>query len=111
MLASRQQENAKLVILVGIDEPAYRFLPGIGRTHYGGRCAAPTFGEIAKRSLKYMGEEPDDPYGHPVGDPRRDIEKSDMFKEVKTLKDLFQKLAQIAPSLPFLKNKQICKII
>lgn len=84
-------KDAKLVIMVGIDEPAYRFLPGIGKTHYGGKCAAPVFSEIAKRSLKYMGVTPDDPYGHPLGDPRRNIEKADMTKEVQNLKDLFQK--------------------
>ena len=30
------------------------------------------FREIAKRSLEYLGIPPDDPYGYPYGDPRRD---------------------------------------
>ncbi len=84
-------KSAKFVIIVNIDEPAYRFLPGIGKTHYGGKSAAPVFREIAKKVLSYMGELPDDPYGYQVGDPRRDGKKADMLKEVKELRELFLK--------------------
>lgn len=82
-------ENAKIVVVIGIDEPEYRYLPGIGKTHYGGKCAAPVFREIAKRTLKYMGETPDDPYGYQIGDPRREPDKADMLEEISYLRKLF----------------------
>lgn len=82
-------KNAEIAVLIGIDEPAFRILPGIGYTHYGGKCAAPVFGEMAKRILNYLGVPPDDPYGYPKGDPRYEEEKADMGKEVKKLRDLF----------------------
>lgn len=84
-------KKPKIVVMIGIDEPAYRFLPGIGKTHYGGKCAAPVFREIAKKVLAYMGEVPDDPYGYQVGDPRRDEDKADMIQEVADLRNLFIK--------------------
>lgn len=86
-------KKAKLVIFVGIDEPVYS-IPGIGKTFFGGKCAAPAFSEIAKRSLKYLGIPCDDPYGYPKGDPRAKLEKSDMFQEMKTLNQLFKKWHQ-----------------
>lgn len=82
-------KDAKIAIIVGVDEPAFRVLPGIGSTYFGGKCSAPTFAEIAKRVLNYLGVPPDDPYGYPKGDPRYDEDKADMIKEVKALKDLF----------------------
>lgn len=82
-------KNAKIAISIGIDEPAFRILPGVGYTHYGGKCAAPAFGELAKRVLLYLGVPPDDPYGYPKGDPRYEEDKADMVKEVKQLKELF----------------------
>ena len=82
-------KDPKIVVVVGIDEPVYRFLPGLGKTHYGGKCAAPVFREIAKRTLQYMGASPDDPYGYQIGDPRRKSEKADMLTEVADLRKLF----------------------
>jgi cell division protein FtsI (penicillin-binding protein 3) len=82
-------KNAKIVALIAIDEPAYRNLPGIGPTHFGGKCAAPVFGEVAKRTLQYLGVQPDDPYGYPKGDPRHQEDKADMAQQVKQLKELF----------------------
>ena len=49
------------------------------------KCAAPVFKEIAKKTLHYLGIPPDDPYGYPPGDPRRDTEKGDWIKESEAL--------------------------
>ncbi len=75
----------RFVLYVGVDEPMKVYVPGFGTTHWGGNCAAPIFREIAKRSLSYLGEVPDDPYGHPKGDPRYDPDKADWVKEAKEL--------------------------
>jgi cell division protein FtsI (penicillin-binding protein 3) len=75
-------EYPRLVVLVSIDEPLRRYLPGLGSNHLGGKCAAPIFREICKRSLAYLGVSPDDPYGYPVGDPRRDTDRADWHTEV-----------------------------
>lgn len=80
--------NPRFVLLVGIDEPAAGYVAGLGKVNQGGICAAPAFREIAYRTLQYLGVEPDDPYGYPVGDPRRDEEKADWLKEAKALKKL-----------------------
>jgi len=82
-------QNARFVILVGIDEPETGFLPGKGMKHYGGTCAAPVFREIARRSLEYLGAAPDDPHGYPRSDPRFDAEKADAIKEAENLKKLY----------------------
>ena len=79
----------RFVLYVGIDEPKKVFVPGFGSTHWGGNCAAPVFREIAKRALGYLGEAPDDPYGHPQGDPRNDPEKADWMKETKELMEVY----------------------
>ena len=42
------------VLVVTIDEPEYGFLQGIGMQHHGGKCAAPIFREISRRSLEYL---------------------------------------------------------
>ena len=72
-------------MLIAIDEPEHKFGPGVGKAHMGGACAAPVFGEIGARALQYLGVEPDDPYGYPPGDPRRDSEKGDWIKESEAL--------------------------
>ncbi|MCP5491479.1 MAG: penicillin-binding protein 2 [Chlamydiales bacterium] len=82
--------DARFVLFVGIDEPEYRFIPGYGKTHYGGKCAAPAFCEIARRTLNYLGVPQDDPHGYPLGDPRYDPEKADSLVEVKELKALYE---------------------
>lgn len=84
-------ENPAFVLLVSMDEPEYGFLPGIGKRHHGGTCAAPVFREIAKRSLEYMGITPDDPHGYPVGDPRYNPEKADWVAETRVLKEIYEK--------------------
>lgn len=77
-------KDAKIAVLVGIDEPAY-----LGPMFFGGRCAAPVFGPIASRVLHYLGVPPDDPHGVPKEDPRHNAAKADMFQEVKALRELF----------------------
>ncbi len=83
-------KDARFVLFIGIDEPEYRFIPGYGKTHYGGKCAAPVFREIARRSLQYLGVPPDDPHGYPVGDPRYDPEKADSMPEIKALQAQYE---------------------
>jgi cell division protein FtsI (penicillin-binding protein 3) len=79
----------RFVLLIAIDDPEFKYIPGVGRNQQGGNCAAPAFREIGLRTLQYLGVEPDDPYGYPIGDPRRDPEKADWMKEIKALKELY----------------------
>lgn len=82
-------DNPRFVLLVSIDDPEVKFIPGVGKHQFGGVCAAPVFKEIATRALQYLGIAPDDPYGYPVGDPRRDVTKADMLPEIEALKEEF----------------------
>lgn len=84
-------ENIKprLVLIVSIDQPRAMILEGGSRNQAGGRCAAPIFREIARRTLEYLGIAPDDPFGYPAGDPRYNSEKADWVQEVKELKILY----------------------
>jgi cell division protein FtsI (penicillin-binding protein 3) len=82
-------KNAEFVLLVAIDDPEFKFIPGVGKNQHGGNCAAPAFREIATRTLQYLGVEPDDPFGYPPGDHRYNPEKADWNKEVKALKELY----------------------
>ncbi len=81
--------NPKFLIYVAIDEPEYRYMPGIGKTYFGGRCAAPTFRHIMEKTYKYLGIPPDDPYGFPPGHPHADPEKADWSEQVNILKELY----------------------
>ena len=81
--------NPRFVLMIAIDEPEFKFIPGMGKNQHGGNCAAPAFREIGLRTLQYLGVEPDDPYGYPAGDPRRDADKADWMKEIKALKELY----------------------
>ena len=83
-------KEAQFVLLVAIDEPEFKYIPGVGKNQLGGNCAAPAFREIGLRTLHYLGVEPDDPYGYPVGDPRRDADKADWIKETQRLKELYE---------------------
>lgn len=83
--------NPRFVLLVSIDEPESKFIPGVGKQQYGGVCAAPIFREIATGALQYLGVEPDDPFGYPIGDPRRDLNRADMTAELQKLKKDYQK--------------------
>jgi cell division protein FtsI (penicillin-binding protein 3) len=84
-------KNPRFVLLVSIDDPEKKFIPGVGKHQLGGICAAPVFREIALRTLQYLGVGPDDPYGYPYGDPRRDPQKADWAMEVRALKELYEK--------------------
>jgi cell division protein FtsI (penicillin-binding protein 3) len=69
----------RIVLLIAIDNPEYKYTPGVGRNQMGGICSAPAFKEIGLRSLQYLGVPQDDP-------------KNDAWdKEVKDLKALFDK--------------------
>lgn len=83
--------NPRFVLIVTIDYPARRIIPGVGKNQMGGVCAAPVFREIGTRALQYLGVTPDDPYGYPPGDPRRDPKKADWVAEVQALKDTYEK--------------------
>lgn len=84
-------KDPAFVLLVSIDEPEYGYVPGIGKKHHGGHCAAPVFKEIAKRSLEYLGIPPDDPFGYPPGDPRYDPNKAEWVLETRLLKEKYEK--------------------
>lgn len=79
------------VLFVGIDEPEFAYIPGMGKVHHGGQCAAPVFRAIGSRVLHYLGVEPDDPYGYGTNDPRYDPARADWMKEVKALQELYRK--------------------
>lgn len=78
----------KFVLLVSMDEPKTTLKHGIGYLYYGGKCAAPVFREITRRSLKYLGIAPDNPFYYPFGDPRRNTEKTFWYKERNELNKL-----------------------
>lgn len=82
-------KNPRFVLLIAVDEPEWKYTPGVGRNQMGGNCCAPAFREIGLRTLQYLGVEPDDPYGYPAGDPRRKEDLADWSKEVKTLNELY----------------------
>ena len=82
-------KNARFVLIVVIYEPEKKIIPGIGKTWHGGVCAAPIFKEIGRRTLEYLGVEPDDPFGYPYGDPRSDRKKADWAYEVDQIRKLY----------------------
>lgn len=84
-------ENPRFVLLVSLDDPEKKFIPGVGKHQMGGVCASPIFREIATLSLQYLGVAPDDPYGYPPGDPRRDPKKADWAAQIEELKQLYEK--------------------
>lgn len=69
----------RIVLLIAIDNPEYKYTPGVGRNQMGGMCAAPAFKEIGLKSLQYLGVPQDDP------------KNNAWDKEVKELKELFDK--------------------
>ena len=82
--------HPEFVLMVVIDEPECKYIPGIGKNQLGGNCAAPAFAEIGLRTLQYLGVAPDDPYGYPKGDPRRNEEKADWMQQAKALGALYE---------------------
>lgn len=83
--------DPRLILMIGIDEPEYKFIPGYGMTHYGGKCAAPVFKAIMKRSLEYLGVTPDDTNGGNHGNVNSDGQRLEWSQELKALKDLYSK--------------------
>ena len=83
-------KNPRFVLMVSIDDPESKWIPGVGKQQHGGVCASPIFREIATKALQYLGVAPDDPYGYPYGDPRRDPKKADWMEEVSALKQLYE---------------------
>lgn len=83
--------HPRFVLIVSIDDPERKMIPGVGRQQMGGISAAPVFREIAARTLQYLGVTPDDPCGYGVGDPRRDSKRADWAAEVDHLKLLYEK--------------------
>ncbi|MCB1109446.1 MAG: penicillin-binding protein 2 [Chlamydiia bacterium] len=82
--------DPQFILYIAIDEPEYRYLPGIGKTIFGGRCAAPVFRRIMQKTYQYLGIPPDDPHGLPKGHPEADPEKADWSREVQVLKELYK---------------------
>lgn len=70
--------NPRFVLSVVIDDPAYKYIPGVGRNQMGGICAAPCFKEIGLKTLQYLGVPPDD--------PNNDV----WLKEIADLNTLYQ---------------------
>lgn len=70
-------KQPRIVLLVAIDNPEYRYIPGVGRNQMGGVCSGPAFKEIGLRSLQYLGVPEDDP------------NNDDWDQAVKDLKVLF----------------------
>lgn len=68
----------RFVLLVVIDEPEWKYIPGVGRNQMGGVCAAPAFKEIGSRALHYLGV--------PEDDPKNEAWSQEM-KELKTVFD------------------------
>lgn len=83
-------KHPPFVLAVVMDEPEYRYIPGIGKNHNGGNCTAWVFRDIARRSLEYLGIAQDDPYGYPYGDSRHDLSKTEWMKETRQLQEMYK---------------------
>jgi len=70
--------NPRFVLSIVIDDPAYKYIPGVGKNQMGGICAAPCFKEIGLKTLQYLGVPPDD--------PNNDV----WLKEIADLNKLYQ---------------------
>jgi len=84
-------KNPAFVLAITMDDPVKVFIPGKGHNQRAGVCCGPVFKEVGRRTLEYLGVAPDDPHGYPAGDPRADLTKADMMKEVQELQVLYQK--------------------
>ncbi len=84
-------KNPRFVLLVTLDDPEKKVIPGVGKNQMGGVCSSPIFERIAKQTLEYLGVEMDDPHGFPPGDPRRDAKKADWASEMEVLREAYRK--------------------
>lgn len=91
--------NPAFVLVVTMDEPEYGYIPGVGKRHNGGNCTGEVFREIGKRTLEYLGIPPDDPYGYPYGDPRRNNDKTEWMAETKLLQEMYDKWNKQQPKV------------
>lgn len=82
-------KDPEFVLLIVIDEPVAKYMPGRGRNNQGGACAAPIFREIAGKTLQYLGREPDDPLSL-----QGDHKNKDWIAEVKQLQELYNQWNQ-----------------
>lgn len=82
-------EDTKFVLMVVMDEPEKKWIPGVGTNHLGGVCSAPVFSKIAERTLHYLGVAPDDPFSY----SKKNIKgkKADMTDEIEELKNIYLK--------------------
>lgn len=71
--------DPQIVLLIAIDEPEWKYIPGKGRNQMGGVCSAPAFSEIGRRTLHYLGVPEDDP------------DNKDWKDKVAQLKELYEK--------------------
>ncbi|MFY7843321.1 MAG: peptidoglycan D,D-transpeptidase FtsI family protein [Rhabdochlamydiaceae bacterium] len=83
-------DKPRFIIMVAIDEPVSKYIPGFGKNQLAGNCAAPVFKELGLKSLEYLGVKPDDPFGYPQGDPRSNREKADMYGQLQDLQKLYK---------------------
>lgn len=81
--------NPRFVLIVHVDEPQKKVIQGFGQTQFGGKCAAPIFREIGRKTLQYLGVPYDDPCGLPSGDSRADRENADWAHETQELMKLY----------------------
>ena len=71
--------NAKVVLIVALDEPEYVENASFAKVHYGGKCAAPTFKNIMERTLGYLEV------------PQENLYKQKIKEDVKKLNSLYLK--------------------
>lgn len=83
-------DDPAFLLIVVVDEPEAKYIPGEGHNHRGAMCAAPIFREIASRSIRYLGVTPDDPAGYPAGDPRHNPEKAWWRNETRLLQEKYK---------------------
>jgi cell division protein FtsI (penicillin-binding protein 3) len=81
----------RLVILAGMDEPKYGYVPGIGKKHNGGVCTAMVFSRLAARALEYLQVPPDDIASLPKSDRRYKPGKKDWSDENRLLQEMYKK--------------------
>ena len=104
-------DNPAFVLLVSMDEPLYAYIPGVGKNHNGGNCAAVVFREIGARTLEFLGITKDDPHGYPYGDPRYDKDKRIWVPETRKLQELYDLWNKPNGTIKIQDNLKTSKII
>jgi len=83
-------KNPAFVLLVSIDEPEKKYIPGVGRNYFGSIAAAPVFKAISTRALEYLGVDPDDPYSYPDQNSKTHENRGEWIPEIKKLQALYE---------------------